>query len=75
MILMTNGNTTVIAEMREIVRQGKSLDVETRDRLLFTAIIDIYERLEAFVPAQNFYKAAIWVLSAVVLALIGTMFR
>lgn len=72
---MSNGNTTVIVEMREIIRQGKSVDIDTRDRLLFTAVIDIYEKLEAFVPAFNFYKGAIWVLSAIVLAVIGTVFR
>ena len=72
---MANGNTTVIAEMREIIRQGKSVDIDTRDRLLFTAVIDIYEKLETFVPALNFYKGAIWVLSAIVLAVIGTVIR
>ena len=72
---MSNGNTDVIREMREIIRQGKTVDIDTRDRLLFTAVIDIYEKLENFQPAFTFYKASIWLLSAVVLALIGMVFR
>lgn len=72
---MANGNTTVIAEMREIIRQGRSVDIDTRDRLLFTAVIDIYEKLESFQPMWAFYKIFTWAITAIVLALIGKVFR
>lgn len=72
---MANGNTEVIREMREIIRTGKKVDIDTRDRLLFTAVIDIYEKLELFQPALTAYKVSVWILSAVVLAIIGMVFR
>ncbi len=58
---MANGNTKVIAEMREIIKEGRKVDIDTRDRLLFTAVIDIYEHLE---PMVAFYKVGMWFASA-----------
>lgn len=43
---------------------GKSLDSDTRDRLLFTAVIDIYEKLETLNPVLVFYKVGMWFASA-----------
>ena len=72
---MANGNTDVIREMREIIREGRSVDIDTRDRLLFTAVIDIYEKLESFRPMWTFYKIFMWAMSAIMLALIAKVFR
>lgn len=66
--LMASGNTTVIAEMREIIKEGKPVDIQTRDRLLFTAVIDIYEHLE---PMIAFYKIGIWFFSGLGLSILG----
>jgi len=68
---MSNGNTIVIAEMREIIRNGRKVDIETRDRLLFSAIIDIYEHLE---PMVAFYRIGMWFATALgssILLLVG----
>lgn len=68
---MPNGNTEVIREIREIITHGKPLDIDTRDRLLFTAIIDLYEQIE---PMRLFYKVGLFLASGIgasVIALIG----
>lgn len=73
---MANGNTDLIREMKKIIEDGKPLDIETRDRLLFSAIIDIYEKLEMFQPVFVFYKVGMYFASAIglsVLAVIGAL--
>jgi len=60
--------------MREIIRTGKAVDIDTRDRLLFTAVIDIYEKLDVLQPALTFYKVGMWFATGIglaVLSLIG----
>lgn len=68
---MANGNTEVIREMRELLKQGKPLDIDTRDRLLFTAVIDIYEKLELLSPVLIFYKVSMWVTAIVAAGILG----
>lgn len=68
---MANGNTELIREMKKVIEEGKSLDIDTRDRLLFSAIIDIYETIEHFTPVLTFYRAGMFFASAIGLAVIG----
>lgn len=68
---MTNGNTEVIREMKKIIDQGKPLDIDTRDRLLFSAVIDIYEKLEQLQPALVFYQIGVYFASAIGISVIG----
>jgi hypothetical protein len=75
---MANGNKAVIAELRDIVKSGKPLDIDTRDQLLFSAVIDIYDNLEslhaglkALQPALIFYKAGIWAAGIMGIGIIG----
>lgn len=68
---MSNGNTEVIREMKKIIDQGKPLDIDTRDRLLFSAVIDIYEKLEMLQPALVFYQVGIYFASAIGISVIG----
>lgn len=68
---MANGNRAVISEMRDIVKSGRSIDIDTRDQLLFTAVIDIYDTLEAFKPAVTFYKVGLFFASALGLGVLG----
>lgn len=71
---MANGNADVLREMREIIRDGKSVDIDTRDRLLFTAMINVSDRLDAIQPMLTFYKVAMWFVSGIgisIVALIG----
>lgn len=57
--------------MREIVKSGRSIDIDTRDQLLFTAVIDIYDKLEELQPALTFYKVGLFFASALGLAILG----
>ena len=69
--LMTSQSAEAYREMRKIIEQGKPIDIDTRDRLLFTAIIDIYEKMD---PMLTFYKIGIWFASGIgvsIIALIG----
>lgn len=68
---MANGNTDLIREMKKIIEDGKPLDIETRDRLLFSAVIDIYEKIEAFRPVLIFYQISLYFASAIGLGLLG----
>ena len=70
---MSNGNAEVIREMKLIIQEGKKLDVDTRDRLLITAIIDIYETLEKFKPVFVFYQLGVFFASAIGVSVIGYM--
>lgn len=67
---MPNGNTELFREMKRIVEEGKPLDVDTRDRMLFGAIIDIYENLEKFSPVLTFYKVGMFFASAIGMSVI-----
>jgi hypothetical protein len=75
---MANGNKAVLTEMREIVKSGRPIDIDTRDQLLFTAVIDIYDNLEclhegmkALHPALTFYKVGLFFASALGLGILG----
>lgn len=68
-------DSDVLREIREIIREGKKIDIDTRDRLLFTALIAVNDKLEAFGPVMTFYKISLFVISAIVVALIGTVAR
>lgn len=56
---MTKNNRAIMDEIQRIVTEGEALDVKTRDRLLLTAIIDIYDQLEAMQPAMTFYRVGL----------------
>jgi len=43
---MTSANNEVIKRLRDVIQNGGGIDVNTRDVLLFSAIIDIYEQIE-----------------------------
>ncbi len=43
---MTNGNNEIIKKLRDVIQNGGNIDVNTRDVLLFSAIIDIYDQYE-----------------------------
>ena len=69
-----NSNSEVIRKIRDVIEKGGNIDVNTRDVLLFTAIIDIYEQnelsraemkqlREETKPAVLFTKVGVWVLS------------
>ena len=68
---MANGNVKVIRAVLEEISSGKSLDIDTRDKLLFTAVIDIYEHLEKLQPALLFYKVGMFFAGAIGLAILG----
>lgn len=68
---MANGNTDLIREMKKIIEDGKPLDIDTRDRLLFSAVIDIYEKLEKFAPVLIFYQVGMYFASAIGISLIA----
>lgn len=68
---MANGNTEVIREMKKILDDGKSIDIDTRDRLLFSAVIDIYGHLETMQPIMTFYRVGMFFASAIGLAVLG----
>jgi len=68
---MANGNTDLIREMKKIIEDGKPLDINTRDRLLFSAVIDIYEKLEKFAPVLVFYQVGMYFASAIGISLIA----
>ncbi|GEM_PF-3120977 len=68
---MTGSNNEVIKKLQGVIERGGNLDVNTRDVLLFTAIVDIYEQLETLQPALVFYKVGIYFASAIGLAVIG----
>lgn len=68
---MPNGNTNVIREIKQIIDDGKPLDIDTRDRLLFSAVIDIYAKLEHLEPVLVFYRVGMFFASAIGIAVIG----
>ena len=66
-------NHAVLDEIRKIVSEGEALDIRTRDRLLLTAVLDIYEQLEAMQPALAFYRAAVYLASALAASVIALL--
>ncbi len=70
---MANGNTELLREMKKIVEDGTPLDIATRDRMLFSAIIDIYEKLEKFAPVFTFYQIGMYFASAIGLGILGVI--
>jgi hypothetical protein len=40
---MANGNGELLRKMRDVIERGGNIDINTRDVLLFSAIIDIYD--------------------------------
>jgi len=79
---MANGNRKVIEAVRDNIRSGHSIDIDTRDDLLFTAILDIYDGIEAnqgkitkldekTAPAMTFYKVGVFFASAIGLGIVA----
>ena len=66
-----SGNSDVIKQLKGVVEKGGNLDVNTRDVLLFSAIIDIYDQLETLRPVLTFYKASMFFVSSIGLAILG----
>lgn len=58
-------NAELMREMRAIIAQGKPVDPEMRDRMLFTALVDVYDKLEELSPALTFYKFGMWAATAI----------
>lgn len=68
---MSNGSSEVIKRIRDVVEKGGNIDINTRDILLFSAIVDIYEQLEKFRPVLVFYKVGMFFMSATGLGVLG----
>jgi hypothetical protein len=75
--MMANGNADVLREMREIIRDGITVDSVTRDRLLFTSMISLSDRLDSMQiqfnglqPMKLFYKVAVWFASGIGLSIV-----
>jgi hypothetical protein len=66
-----SGNNDVIKQLKSVVEKGGNLDVNTRDVLLFSAIIDIYDQLETLKPVLVFYKVGLYFASAMGLSVLG----
>ena len=59
--------TTTLKHIRDMLvndKEIKPLDINTRDVLLFGAIIDIYEVLETLKPASTFYRVGLFFATA-----------
>jgi hypothetical protein len=61
-------NRAIMDEIRRIVAEGDAIDVKTRDRLLLTAILDIYAQfdslqvqIDSMKPAITFYRIGLYV--------------
>jgi hypothetical protein len=66
-----SGSAEVIREIKKILEDGKPLDVNTRDRLLLSSILDIYQQLEQLTPVLTFYKIGVFFASALGLSILG----
>jgi len=71
---MGSSNNELIRKLRDVIEKGGNIDVNTRDVLLFSAIVDIYEQLEEIRPAVTFYRIGVWFASAIGLSVIGLLF-
>lgn len=45
-VSMANTNNELIKKLRDVIEKGGNIDANTRDVLLFSAIVDIYEKIE-----------------------------
>lgn len=73
---MANGNNEIIKKIRDVIEKGGNIDINTRDVLLFLAIVDIYEQLESLQPVLVFYRVGLFFASALglgVLSFIGAL--
>jgi hypothetical protein len=66
--------TDLLRELKAAVQRGEPLDNRTRDMLLFTALISLFEQLETLQPVLTFYKIALWVSSAFGILTVGIIF-
>lgn len=68
-------NSATLKQIRELITNSKPgdepLPIQTRDLLLFGAIIDIYDQLETFEPLLPFYRASMWVGAILGTAIVG----
>ncbi len=71
---MANSNTAVITKIRDLVERGGKIDPDTRDILLFSAVVDIYDQLGNLrtdtQPAVIFSRVGLWFASAIGLGVI-----
>jgi hypothetical protein len=68
---MANGNNEIIKKLRDVIEKGGNIDVNTRDVLLFSAIVDIYEQIEKLQPVLTFYKVSMFFFSAIGMGILG----
>jgi hypothetical protein len=68
---MSTGSSEIIRQLRSVIEKGGNLDVNTRDVLLFSAIIDIYDQLEELKPIIPFYRVGMYFASAIGLSVIA----
>ena len=81
-------NMDLIREIKRIVDEGKPLDIDMRDRLLLSAVIDIYEKQdqimtaisrdrkdvhEQLAPLVVFYRVGLFFASAIGLSILGVI--
>lgn len=71
---MTGGNNELLKKLRDVIEKGGNIDINTRDVLLFSAILDIYEQLDEIRPVMTFYRVGVWFASAMGLSVIGMLF-
>lgn len=67
---MFNDTTEILKQLRAAIERNEPLDIKTRDLLLFTAIISLFEQLQ---PIRTFYKVGMWGIS-IIGTLIVTLF-
>lgn len=82
------GNIDMIREIKKILEEGKPLDIDMRDRLLLSAVIDIYESQERMrdeirtdrktfsdklAPLVVFYQVGLFFASAIGIAVLGVI--
>ncbi len=63
----------LIKKFRDIIEKGGSIDANTRDVLLFTAIIDVNTQLEMLQPVLTFYKIGMWFVAILAAAVFGLL--
>lgn len=71
---MANGNNEVIKQIRDVIQKGGNIDINTRDVLLLSAIIDIYDQLEKFQPVLTFYRVGMWLAAILGASFVGLIF-
>jgi hypothetical protein len=68
---MANGNNEVLKKIRDVIEKGGQIDPNTRDVLLFSAIVDIYDWVEKLQPVLTFYKVSMFFFSSIGLGILG----